>query len=206
MEQHSIHYRPAVETDIFAIERLVLHNFPHLMRALMGNKPDYVKHRVLIGLRQTRAHPVDNVFVATNGANKPIGVVSYDTVESVTGFKKGRLAVLKPLGILGALRFLLAARYAFFKYIPVSDDVYMRTLAIDKAYRRQGVGCHLWQYAENEAQTAGYKKATCLIASKNSAALNLAEQMKYRPCGEYQTYWRGRFIGEPSLTYLEKDL
>lgn len=205
MEQHSFHYRPAVEADIVAIERLVLHNFPHLMHALMGSRPDYIKHKVLIGLRQTRLHPIANVFVATNEAEKPIGVVAYDTRDSVTGFNKGRLAALKPLGIMGMLRFLLMARYAFYKYMPVDEDVYMRTLAIDRTYRRQGVGCQLWQYAENAAQSTGYRKATVLIASKNKAALSLAEQMNYRLCGEYKTYWRGRIIDEPSLTYLEKE-
>ncbi len=196
--------RPATATDIPALERLMLANFPHLFTGTMGNAPDAVKLQVLIALRHARRDPVGGHFVATAPDGAVVAMLAYETHAMTGGTTGGRLAALRPLGWGGMVRFIGVAQLAFIHQSPDADEVYIRNGAVDSAYRRHGLALRLLQTIEAETAAQGYRQWVGWVASTNAASAAMMSKNGYAPTGTVRTFWRGKLLGEPTLYRYEK--
>ena len=67
--------------------------------------------------------------------------------------------------------------------VVITDDTrkgWINRLAVDPAYRRQGLGARLVAEAENDFRARGFKIFCALIENENTASLNLFRREKYK--------------------------
>ena len=57
---------------------------------------------------------------------------------------------------------------------------YMNHLGVDSAYRKQGIGKHLIQLAEEQLRTIGIKKEALFVLCENKAAQSFYEQIGWK--------------------------
>lgn len=202
----SIAIQPAAIDDIPVVEKLILDGFPHLFNLTMGGAAESIKHQVLINLRMTRIQPVGGVIKAVNEQREIVGTLSYETLEMYSGFSADRFRAVRPLGILGAVRFMLLARLLFVGHKPASDEVYMRSASVVPAYRSRGISTTMLGEAEAICIRLGYRLATSLVAQTNGASIRLMEKCQYQPVGFRNAFWRGHLLGEGKFIIYRKGL
>jgi ribosomal protein S18 acetylase RimI-like enzyme len=203
---NAIQIREATVADIPQVERLILENFPPLFQMTMGQKPASVKHQVMVNLRLTRQDPVAGLLVADTDEGETIGTFAYELPGTYMGYSAGRLKALRPLGPIGAIRFVLLARLLFVTHPSKPGEVYIRSAATKPTYRQGGIASQFLTYAEEKARIAGCQVATTLIASTNAASLRIMQKFGYEEVGRFQHYWRGRLLNEPEMIYFQKSL
>ena len=202
----SIVIQPAEREDIPGVEKLILDGFPRLFHLTMGGTAESIKHQVLVNLRLTRIQPIGGVLKAVNDKGELIGTLSYETPEMYSSFTANRFKALLPLGIVGAVRFMLLARLLFVGHQPAEGEVYMRSASVVPAYRGRGITTTMLNEAEAICTRLGYFELTSLVATTNGASIRLMEKCGYKPAGTRNVFWRGRLLGEGEFIVYKKEL
>lgn len=200
-----VQIRLAQVTDIEAVEKLTLQTFPSTFGPALGNRPLETQIQVFARLRQARRCPVEGCLVAMHGADLA-GILMWKTAEMGEGQLGGQLRALSPLGLLGALRFLLVRTTVYSHYKPASKEAYLSGLAVVPAYRGRGIALALMRQAEEEARQAGKSFTSGFVASNNLASRAMLQKLGYREVHTQRTLLRGWVLGETHSIRVEKTL
>ncbi|MEE8600103.1 GNAT family N-acetyltransferase [Euzebya tangerina] len=199
----SVQIAPAQPGEEEVAERLVLESFPQLFTLLMGSRSTATKLAVLTNLRRCRQDPTAGIVLARVGADA-VGVVAYETPAEPSAPLRSRVTALRPLGVLGALRFIVLGRLIITVATPPEHGVYMRNAAIDPAHRGGGIAYALVIEGERMAARAGYQSSTVLVAAPNVPSHRLVAKLGYTEVDRIRRWWRGVLLGEGTFVVYRK--
>lgn len=72
----------------------------------------------------------------------------------------------------------------------IFDELHINTLAVEPAWRRQGVAARLLRHVFAEAAQQGGRRATLEVRAQNTAALQLYETLGFRVGGVRRAYYQ----------------
>ncbi len=161
---------PAALGDLPAVERLLIATFHgHLC-------PSAVERQARVRLALRPAPPAGLIVARMEAALT--GVVTVVTAETAGLPSPAWLPALRPLGLLGAARFLATALRTSL-YRPRPDEAYLFGLAVAPAYRRRGIAARLLDAAEQHARALGKRRMIAHVARDNAASLALFRRRGY---------------------------
>ena len=197
-----VEIRPARLDDLEAVDRLLVETFGNSAGSVFAGVPAEVQLRLRRRLRRLAARPAEGLLVAA-GRTGIAGVVLLATAESHGRPPLAALAALRPLGVLGLIRFCVAAWATIHR--PAADEVYLFGLAVAPSHRRQGIAELLLRRAEEEARRLGKTVMSADVAPTNRASLALCEKRGFGPGEPAGRRWR-RLILRRGSVHLRKAL
>jgi ribosomal protein S18 acetylase RimI-like enzyme len=138
--------RPARREDLAEVERLMVLAFPDVLGPALGDRPLKVKVETLLRLRAGRPDPTAGTVVARTRDGELAGVSRFVTADMRDAPILTRLAALRPLGVLGALRFLAVVSIAFIRYRPAPDEAFLSGIAVEERFRGRSVARRLLEF------------------------------------------------------------
>jgi ribosomal protein S18 acetylase RimI-like enzyme len=198
--------RPAGLEDLAAVERLLLSTSPDALERAFGKRTADVRVEALVRLRLVRPDPTEGTLIARTRTGELAGFARYTTAEMRAAPVRKRIAALRPLGLLGIVRFAVVATLAFHRYMPESDEVYLSGIGVDPRFRRRGLALRLIQRRERETAARGYRRWTSHVSSSNAAARRLFAKAGYDERSVSSSVWRRRLLREPARVRLERRL
>jgi ribosomal protein S18 acetylase RimI-like enzyme len=185
MNQTATTVRPAAESDVDAIARILASAFAGLFRAEFGLRQAEVTS-LLADLYHVGALPLDKVRVAVR--NQTVVGVAVLSVrrprpgERPLAWVRAAWPVFrKRMGWRGAARAAIGSvllRYYFAGRTPIAGEAYVDSLAVEESYRRQGVGRALLEDACGVAQRKGCREIALHVLHARTEARRL-----YESCG-----------------------
>lgn len=201
---NTIDIRPATKEELETAE---------LLRAKMFQKGEdsaakraaiarQIKVRLKIG--ELVGEPPGHTLIAWDN-DKAVGVMYVEMKEHsnpVPGL--AGLWALRPLGIVGIVRYLMLALLAYRARHP--DEAYLHSLAILPAYRKRGIATRLLHAIEKIAVDLGKTKISSLTANDNIVVQHMVNNLGFHNVAMPRSWWRRALLGKAKFMYFEKNL